>query len=158
MRDGGGQAGPGAQATKRDVCRCAIEIDGMLRCPAGCGVAFFLAHRKFILGRETIGYRNHKTSDLVGQTPTQTILAIQIADHPTATVEVEQYGKRSAFLRTIYPERDVSHRAGNRAMFDAGNWLCLPWRRELCQGTLPCAHLHRGQVACQSEINRFQSL
>ena len=78
----------------------------------------FERSRKLVLGSETIIDGNHNGSGTSRNGTTDVVVRLQIADHPAATMKVNDAGTRAATFGRIDPDRDLPSPATDLSILD----------------------------------------
>src|SRR5581483_10028877 len=104
-----------------DSVRIAIDRGSVCSYPFGRSKTILGRGWKFVLGCQPIIHGNDDAPGSIRQAATDAIMRIQVADHPAATVEVDEERKGSASLRGIDSDRDLAPRSRNRPILDVGD-------------------------------------
>ena len=76
--------------------------------PLVSSVCIIVRRREFVFRCLPVVNGNHNRAHSIGQRPRSGIISIQIRDHPTATMDVENDWERTVPLRLINTAFDVS--------------------------------------------------
>ena len=90
-----------------------------------------------MLRRQSIVDGHDDAAGSVGETPTHTVVGVEVAQHEAPAVEVDEAGKRASAFRHVHAHGDLAGGAGNRAVDHLGNGLGLGF----AEGAAP---LHAG--------------
>ena len=162
-RDDGGQVAPGAVAGNRQPARIDAVPLGVVGDPARGGDRILDGGGELVLGRQTVVDGHDDGGDGIGDRAADLVVALQVADHPAAAMEVDERRLRPAFVdpvAAIVPQRDrpvgpgcrerqhLGHRLGLRLQDGAGcqvGLACLRRRqrfdRRPARGDDQVAHL-----------------
>ena len=95
-----------------DSARIDAKLCRVLSHPNRGGMAVIHGSREFVFGGEPVVDRNDDSPGPARQHPAHTVVALDVAEHPSATVKIHNAGTRAAALRRIDSNRDCA--AGTR--------------------------------------------
>ena len=80
-----------------------------------------------MLRRQTVVNRHHANAGLIGQAPAKAVMAVEVANDPTATMEKNQAGKQFASLRpdtSVDPQEKLTIWGGHGNIAHLSNVFC----------------------------------
>ena len=99
-----------------------------------------------MLGRKTVIDRDHLAARLVGERAAERVMRVEIADHPAATMKIDQRRRRAAGSDgRVDTDGNVALGSGDRAVLDLADGDALQVHR-LRHGAIHFAALRGRQV------------
>ena len=147
QRQHGGQVAACAVAGHAQAGRIDLQGASLLMQPAPGAGAVVNGGRKAVLWGQAIVHRHHTDLGLVGQLPTQPIVAVQVANDPAPSVQVKRAGQRFSRWGACPPVNAQCQGAGVRVYGDIAHGRDLLGRRlqDVPRGCIGLASLLRGQ-------------